>query len=245
MKANLQRSGSYDMIPNSPTTDNPKMSPYHVDRYNRTYWIAKGATPALPMLASSSSHKGNHSLSTPENLLKAQVFSSDQVHKLQSLLRESQVRPASSSNRIESLAVSQLLILDVNVDLQLDAKGTKIPSDDKSMKKMIDVGKSYGNSNPTFEIKSATKYEGRAIVKLELENGESVFFYKSSKGTSGKKKDEWYPFPGIIKSEMAFLNNWFMKNDDISNFYGVPAFRNISDQLTKLEDSRQIDVSKF
>tara|TARA_B100001059_G_C17769359_1_gene547496 strand:+ start:133 stop:1179 length:1047 start_codon:yes stop_codon:yes gene_type:complete len=114
-------------------------------------------------------------------------------------------------------------------NLQYDIRGGSGPAEDITKitnAKGVDLDNFVSKlDGPTNYSKSVTKLPSRLpngtastrdFVKVDLPNGESQIFYRST-GTGGKagSKGEWIPFEGHRKSD-----NWFIKTGSRGKFHG-------------------------
>ncbi|MCL2388769.1 MAG: hypothetical protein FWC85_00115 [Elusimicrobia bacterium] len=103
------------------------------------------------------------------------------------------------------------------------------------------------NGVTEFKIVNRFFFSGRNIVEVAYPNGQRHLFYKSSQGTYGKQAGVWYPLIGIATGNDGFRNTytsfWFVKTEEIQNFYSNEVFRATSTILPKkLTQLQQIEA---
>ncbi len=161
--------------------------------------------------------------------------------------------PTLSQDVIESLNVSE-----VDIPVGKLSSGQKIKKPNKEQKQVItNAEKIIRDSNlnvveipfrdkTTGQVRTSPIFQvsGRPMILVEV-NGVRIPFYRSS-GSGGKKNvpiAHWYPIFGIGKEvilidpesgEKFLSGGWFNKGpteEDITNYYGVTEFREISQFL--------------
>ena len=97
----------------------------------------------------------------------------------------------------------------------------------------IDIANIFNNPNKIEYI--GTK-SGRPIVRVEMPDGYSEYFYKSSgwarkkgEGAGGTTEGLWQPFGGHTESYGA--KDWFIKDKGYKDYYGSKTYRTISENL--------------
>ncbi len=108
----------------------------------------------------------------------------------------------------------------------------------KSIGKKLDSSTSDNIEN--IKVISTGERLGRRLAEVEYPDGTIVLFYKSLKGTSGKEKGGWFPIPGFVNASSRALgisSGWFIKQNGVSDRYGVKTFQDTADYLLENEDS--------
>ena len=108
-------------------------------------------------------------------------------------------------------------------------------SKNESLHLMLEKGNKLSTKNiTTITVISKGKISGRDIVQIRIGNFK-LLFYKCFRGNSEKQKGVWYPIPGFLNQELSFLPcGWFVKNNNIDQFYNQKSFKQISDILSKM-----------
>jgi hypothetical protein len=84
--------------------------------------------------------------------------------------------------------------------------------------------------------------KNRPYVVLKTQNGFALPFYRSSKGTSGKKKWAWYPFFGIAES--GWVIKWRGTKSLMEDNYQLPEIASLSDLInTTLNYRHSVDTN--
>jgi hypothetical protein len=106
-----------------------------------------------------------------------------------------------------------------------------------------DLDKDYGYFNYEDLTQDNVKFHGvkhgRSVAEVELPDGSTQLFYKSS-GLAGKKgagvggttEGLWQPYAG--HANVPGSQNWFIKDAGYEDFYGSNAFRDIAGNLDRL-----------
>jgi len=133
----------------------------------------------------------------------------------------SKVAPEAETGQIEGLKKYTVKYRDwVRSQAKLESKGKALDEKDTTVDKIERIG----------------NMQGREVVEITTKAGKFLF-YRSAKGTSGKSIGTWYPLAGIADKGGK---SWFIKTDDIKQFYGSKKFRAISKQLEQAEKSVNI-----
>jgi DNA polymerase III epsilon subunit-like protein len=115
----------------------------------------------------------------------------------------------------------------------------------EELKTIDDINERLSNSNIDFAWISLenedgaqtsspiVNYASRPIVVVRIDDENNVPFYRST-GLGGKDQDlypagMWFPFWGYASGA-----NFFVKNEGMHNYYGIPELEEISQQLNKL-----------
>lgn len=106
----------------------------------------------------------------------------------------------------------------------------------------------YGDLTPDNAKFFGTKY-GRSVAEVELPDGSTQLFYKSSgkagksgAGVGGTTEGLWQPYGG--HANMPNVKDWFIKDKGYKDWYGSKSFRNISGNLDRLAVEGGWDLSK-
>jgi len=105
----------------------------------------------------------------------------------------------------------------------------------------------YGDLTPNNAKFFGTKY-GRSTVEVELPDGSTQLFYKSSgkagksgAGVGGTTEGLWQPYGG--HANIPNVKDWFIKDKGYKDWYGSKSFRNISGNLDRLAVEGGWDLS--
>lgn len=106
----------------------------------------------------------------------------------------------------------------------------------------------YGDLTPDNAKFFGTKY-GRSVAEVELPDGSTQLFYKSSgkagksgTGVGGTTEGLWQPYGG--HANIPNVKDWFIKDKGYKDWYGSKSFRNISGNLDRLAVEGGWDLSK-
>lgn len=106
----------------------------------------------------------------------------------------------------------------------------------------------YGDLTPDNAKFFGTKY-GRSVAEVELPDGSTQLFYKSSgkagksgAGVGGTTEGLWQPYGG--HANIPNVKDWFIKDKGYKDWYGSKSFRNISGNLDRLAVEGGWDLSK-
>ena len=106
----------------------------------------------------------------------------------------------------------------------------------------------YGDLTPDNAKFFGTKY-GRSVAEVELPDGSTQLFYKSSgkagksgAGVGGTTEGLWQPYGG--HANIPNVKDWFIKDKGYKDWYGSESFRNISGNLDRLAVEGGWDLSK-
>lgn len=106
----------------------------------------------------------------------------------------------------------------------------------------------YGDLTPDNAKFFGTKY-GRSVAEVELPDGSTQLFYKSSgkagksgAGVGGTTEGLWQPYGG--HANIPSVEDWFIKDKGYKDWYGSKSFRNISGNLDRLAVEGGWDLSK-
>lgn len=105
----------------------------------------------------------------------------------------------------------------------------------------------YGDLTPDNAKFFGTKY-GRSIAEVELPDGSTQLFYKSSgkagksgSGVGGTTEGLWQPYGG--HANIPNVKDWFIKDKGYKDWYGSKSFRDISGNLDRLAVEGGWDLS--
>lgn len=106
----------------------------------------------------------------------------------------------------------------------------------------------YGDLTPDNAKFFGTKY-GRSVAEVELPDGSTQLFYKSSgkagksgAGVGGTTEGLWQPYGG--HANIPTVKDWFIKDKGYKDWYGSKSFRDISGNLDRLSVEGGWDLSK-
>jgi hypothetical protein len=96
----------------------------------------------------------------------------------------------------------------------------------------------YQENMNEMQVLSVGERSGRLLAEVGYPDGTVVLYYKSSKGTSGKRQGAWYPIAGFISDKFArFKKGWFIKDEGVHNRYGSSVFNETCEYLLENEDN--------